>query len=65
MYGIMSYKLNQEENKMTKKEQLQAMLATMINNHGSDYGIKLELVEKDDTVIDVRYQGQLISIQIQ
>lgn len=50
---------------MTKKEQLQAMLATMINNHGSDYGIKLELVEKDDTVIDVRYQGQLISIQIQ
>lgn len=49
---------------MTKQEQLQAMLATMLNNYGSEYGIKIERVEKDDDSIQVRYQGQLMTIQI-
>ena len=49
---------------MTKQDQLQAMLAKLISDHGEEYGIKLERSEVDDCSIDVRIKGQLVTIQI-
>lgn len=49
---------------MTKKEELQQAIAVLLNAYGGHLGITQVVVEEDDTVIDVRYKGELITIQI-
>lgn len=49
---------------MTTKDEVQNIIAELIKLHGEEYDLKLKYIEDEDNSIDIRYKGELITIQI-